>query len=188
MMFTNLPPYFKTFNQLSLFDPNQFLERMTSVTSSGRFSLDLVAGDTDLKELSRRRDEEVRTRAEYALKQGNSNVGDALFETGVIEVSDKTRDDPPYFERLVLRTDVPISFKSGETIPITTIKILLAQLPSMSQMIFSSRTDKTRRIGGLFWVRNYSVSNLLPTSYFFKEQYLKHWASNERRNHLLPTA
>jgi hypothetical protein len=188
MMLTSLSPTFREFKQLILFDPQRFLGRMTSITSSGGFSLDLWVGNFDLREVHRLRDREVHTRAEYYLKQGRMVVGDVKFETGVSGVSDEEVENLPYFESLVLRTDIPIALKSTEIIPVSTIKVLLTQPPYSPQVLYSKRTDRTRIVGNLGWMRTYNIRGLLPTSYLVKEHYAQKIDSDEEFNPLFPIA
>ena len=185
-MFVNRPQTLKTFSQLSLFDPNRFLARMNQITDKGTFSLELASGDLDLKESHWIGDREVHTRALYGLNQGRLEVGDALFETGVVGL-DKEEESPPYFESLVLVTDVPITLKSGEILPVSTVKVLLTQQP-YSENVFSDRVDRTRLaslrfLGNLGWIRDYSVRCLLPTSDLVNARYADKIKLAETFNH-----
>ena len=187
-MFINRPQTLKTFNQLSLFNPTRFLEIMTSITHKGAFSLELESGATDLREAHWIGDREVHTRAQYSLNQGRLEVGEALFETGITGVSDKEVEDLPYFESLVLKTYAPIALKSGETMPVLTIKVLLTQPPYSPQNLFSKRTDRTRIIGNFGWMRTYEIRDLLPTSDLVNARYADKIKLTETFNHRKPVA
>jgi len=186
-MFVNRPQILKEFKQLSLFDPKRFLERMNDVTSRGAFSLELESGETELREPHWIGDREVHTRVTYALNQGRLEVGDALFETGVIGRNPEKEEEPPYFESLVLRTNVPLAFRSGKTFPISTIKILLTQQP-YSENVFSDRVDRTRFFGNWGWARDYTLRDLLPTSEIVNTKYADRIKLTETFNHHKPVA
>ena len=148
----------------------------------------MESGATDLREPHWIGDREVHTQAQYGLKQGNLELGDALYETGVRGISDKEAENLPYFESLVLRTDLPIHLTSGKTIPKSTIKILLTEQPYQPEHLHSTRTDRTRIIGNLGWMRTYEVKLLLPTSEFISERYSTPQHLEETFNHLWPIA
>lgn len=164
--------YLRTFKQLQLFDPIRFLERIRTISGSPGFSLELATGETDLTEKHWIGDREIKTRANYSLNYREQQVGNALFETGLLGRDTEKEEEPPYFESLVLLTKNPLLFKMNQRLPVSTLKILLSPVNyTGGAPISSTRVDRTRR-KSFGWHRDYTIIEMFPTSDFVRAEYV----------------